>query len=313
VTNYLLGNDPSRWRTGIVSFAQVRYGEVYPGVDLVYYGSGRDLEYDFVVSPGADPSAIRMLIEGAERVRVDETGDLVLEVGGGEIRQRAPAIYQDGPAGRERVPGGYAVHGDTVTFVVGAYDPTRPLVVDPVIVYSRWYINNGEDYGYAVAVDADGCAYYTGYTLWFEPGASYEVFVAKLSPTGSALVYLTYLGGSGDDIGYGIALGTDRSAYVAGWTGSQDFPTASPLQANIGGDFDGFVLRLSPSGSALVYSTYLGGNAYDVGTGIAVGGDGSAVVSGYTQSPDFPTASPYQACLRGPADAFVAKLSPSGA
>jgi hypothetical protein len=222
-TNYLLGDDPSRWRTGIVSFATARYVGVVPGVDLVYYGAGRDVEYDFVVAPGADPAAIRLAVEGAERVRVDESGDLVLSVAGGELRLRAPAIYQEGPGGRERVAGGYEVRGDVVTFAVGAYDPARPLVLDPVIAYSRSLGSGSWDWAEGITVGADGSAYVTGMTssrrgfplrtpLQNRGGGFDDAFVTKLDPSGTGLVYSTYFGGAGSDQGYAIAVGTDGSA-----------------------------------------------------------------------------------------------------
>jgi hypothetical protein len=317
VTNYFLGNDPSRWRTGIVSYAAVRYGEVYPGVDLVYYGNGRELEYDFVVSPGADPSAIRMQVEGAERITVDEAGDLVLTIaGGGELRHQAPVIYQESPAGRERVSGGYAVRGDTVTFAVGAYDPTRPLVLDPVLAYTRVLAFGFDDYANAIAVGADGSVYVAGSTN--APG-SIDAFVAKLAASGGELVYVSYIGGDsenrdfGSEHGHGIAVGADGSAYVTGWTNSANFPTMAPLQAMFAGPNDAFVTKLSPSGASLVYSTYLGGSGGDGGSEIAVGADGSAYVAGGTSSANFPTMAPLQPMLAGLGDAFVTKLSPSGA
>jgi hypothetical protein len=324
VTNYFRGNDPARWRTEIVSYGAVRYGGVYAGVDMVYYGNGNELEYDFVVAPGADPSAIRMQIEGAERMTVDEAGDLVMEVAGGELRQRAPAIYQEGPAGRERVSGGYAVDGDVVSFSVGAYDPTRPLVLDPVIGYSRALDGGSLDAVEAIAVGTDGSAYVVGYTASTSfptaspiqashAGGFYDAFVTKLSPSGSALTYSTYLGGSGTDQGVGIAVGADGSAYVTGYTSSQNFPTAAPFQASHGGGFhDAFAAKLSPSGASLVYSTYLGGGNDDVGISVAVGADGSAYVTGWTSSQNFPTAAPFQANLHGTLDAFVTKLNPAG-
>jgi hypothetical protein len=324
VTNYFVGNDPSRWRTGIVSFAAVRYAEIYPGVDMVYYGNQHELEYDFVVAPGADPSAIRMQVEGADGMTVDASGDLVMEVGGGELRQRAPAIYQEGPAGRQRVAGGYAVRGDVVAFDVGAYDPTRPLVLDPLIAYSRILDGGFDDSVAEIAVGADGSAYITGYTnstnfptvAPFQAnnaGGIGDAFVTKLSPSGTSLVYSTYLGGGGYDFGYAIAVGADGSVYVAGSTESTNFPTAAPLQAMLAGGTDAFVTRLAPSGASLVYSTYLGGSVVDIGTGIAVGADGSAYVTGFTESTNFPTAAPLQAMLAGLHDAFVAKIAASGA
>jgi hypothetical protein len=310
VTNYFRGDDPSRWRTGVVSYGAVRYGEIYPGVDVVYYGNGGDLEYDFVVAPGADPSAIRMQIEGAERMWVDASGDLVLSVAGGELQQRAPAIYQEGPDGRERVSGGYVVRGDVVSFDVGAYDPSRALVVDPVIAYSNVLaLGNGGD-AFAIAVGADGSAYVVG--SGGNIGVDSDAYVAKLAPSGGALVYVTYIGGSGLEFGNGIAVDANGSAYITGWTDSTNFPRVSAFQSNNGGFADAFVTRLSPSGASLVFSTYLGGGRSDGGYGIDLGGDGSVYVTGYTNSTNFPRAAPFQALLAGDYDTFVARLAPSG-
>jgi hypothetical protein len=321
VTNYFLGSDPAKWRTGIVSYARVRYREVYEGIDLVYYGTPRDLEYDFVVAPGADPSAIRLRIDGADRVTLDERGDLVLSVGRGELRQRAPVIYQEGPAGREHVSGGYVVAGDRVSFAIGDYDASRPLVVDPVVAYSRDLSGSGHDWAEGIAIGPDGSAYVAGNTYStdfptvapFQPHNAFgeDTFVTKLDPSGE-IVYSTYLGGNSSDFIWALAVGADGSAYVTGSTQSANFPIVAQFQPIRSGGYDAFVTRLAPSGAALTYSTYLGGSLDDRGLGIAAGADGSAYVTGVTSSANFPTATPFQASRAGLDDVFVTKLSASG-
>ncbi|MBI4464852.1 MAG: SBBP repeat-containing protein [Acidobacteria bacterium] len=302
--NYFIGNDPEKWRTNVATYAKVLYEDVYPGIDVVYYGNQRQLEYDFVVAPGADPRAIRLAFLGtpgqvpsrdrkgavAEKeqiprlvalarddrswegrqgkavpLRLDGQGDLVLGAGGSELRLHQPVIYQEISGARHRINGNFVIQGThQVGFEVARYDASKPLVIDPVLDYS------------------------------------------------------TYLGGSGGDLGFGIAVDAAGNAYVAGITRSLNFPTANPYQAAHSGegDFfvvnDAFVTKLDSSGSSLVYSTYLGGDADDRGYDIAVDSAGNAYVTGGTDSTNFPTASPLQSTLAGSSDAFVTKLNPDG-
>jgi len=325
-SNYFLGNDPSQWRTNVPNYARVRYREVYPGIDLVYYGNGRQLEHDFLVAPGTDPSVIRFAVEGADKVEVDAQGDLVLSTNEGEVRLRRPVVYQEADGVRQEIAGGYTIHANPqsqdVGFQIANYDATRSLVIDPVLVYSTYLGGSGDDSGQGIAVDAAGNAYVTGTTggnfatanpLQASNGGGDDVFVAKLNAAGSALVYSTYLGGSGTDYGQGIAVDAAGNAYVTGYTASTNFPTANPLQAsNAGGVSDAFVAKLNAAGSALVYSTYLGGSSEDWGNGIAVDSAGNAYVTGRTLSTNFPTANPLQASNRGMDDVFVAKLNAAG-
>jgi len=321
--NYFLGNDPQKWRTGVPNFAKVKYAGIYPGIDLVFHGNQRQLEYDFVVAPGADPGAIQLLWKGARRLEVDSSGDLVLHVEGGRVVHHAPIVYQRVNGSRREISGSYVVRDRSqVGFRVAAYDRSRPLVIDPVLSYSTYLGGADRDYGYGIAVDGSGNAYVTGWTyspdfptvspLQAAKAGTRDVFVAKLNAAGSALTYSTYLGGSDSDDGYGIAVDGAGNAYVTGWTYSPDFPTASPLQAAHAGLRDAFVAKLNAAGSALTYSTYLGGSSDDYGRGIAVDGSGNAYVTGWTYSPDFPTASPLQAAKAGTRDAFVAKLNAAG-
>ena len=333
-TNYLIGRDPEQWRRGVVRFERVEYENVYPGVNLVYYGNQRQLEYDFIVSPGADPQRIRMAFEGVQARRIDDRGDLVLETRADPVRLQKPIVYQDIDGRRRQIAGGYLLEdtGD-VTFQVGSYDTTRPLVIDPVLVYSTFLGGTGPDFALDIAVDATGSAYVVGNTASTDFPVSNTVqqtcrplempsyapcddmFVTKLSPDGSAIEYSTYLGGTNGDVGTGIAIDGFGNAYVTGTTGSVDFPTVNAIQPDFRGNpafLKAFVAKLDSTGSELVYSTYLGGSGEERGNGIAVDGQGSAYVTGITSSSDFPTASPLQSTPRGGMDAFVAKLMPDG-
>jgi len=322
-SHYLIGSDRKRWRANVPQHARVEYREVYPGVGLTYYGNQGQLEYDFVVSPGADPGLIRLGIEGAGGMRLDADGSLRIGLKGGEVIQRAPVVYQEVGGVRKPVPGRFVLRGRTeVGFKVGRYDVNRPLVLDPVLLYSTYLGGSDEDQAIQVAVDTFGSAYVTGYTystdfptenaLQPTSGGVVDIFVAKLSASGSALVYSTYLGGHRFDLGAAIAVDSSGNAYITGSTSSDDFPTVNPLQPEKSGGSDAFVAKLNPAGSALIYSTYLGGNDMDDGFDIAVDAFGSAILTGQTLSTDFPTADPLQAANAGTFDAFVTKLNPAG-
>ena len=330
--NYLRGKDPSGWRTGISTYARVAYEDIYPGVDLVYYGNQRQLEYDFIVRPGTDPRVIALEAEGADRLEVDERGDLVLHVGNRQVRQQKPVVYQEVQGVRRELDGRYALQGSNrVTFQLGAYDPTLPLVIDPVLVYSTYLggafrNTDASDFAADVAVDAAGDAYVTGYTSSSDYSTTFgtydashngnaDVFVTKLDAAGSALIYSTFLGGSGDDFGQAIAVDAAGAAYVTGFTYSTDFPTPpGAFDSTHAGSADVFVTKLDAAGATLAYSTFLGGANDDIGRGIAVDAAGDAFVAGYTFSSDFPaTAGAYHTIFNGSADAFVTKLDSAGA
>jgi hypothetical protein len=338
--NYFIGNDPTKWRTNIPTYQKIKYQEIYPGVDLVYYGNHRQLEYDFIVAPGADPNIVTLDFEGADKPEIDTAGDLVLHTTSDEIRYRKPFVYQEGNGKRIEVAGTFKClhlpsassnHKSVIGFQVGSYDTSKPLIIDPVMVFSSYLGGSGPDGSVGIAVDSSGSTYVVGFTdsdnfpiknPFQQTRDDTDVFVAKLNPTGSALIYCTYLGGSGRDSGSSIAVDADGNAYVTGFTASTNFPTVNPLQSSHGGgdgfDVDALVLKLNPTGSALVYSTYLGGSSEENcvffvdGGSIAVDADGNAYVTGFTGSNDFPTVSPLQPSLRGHFDAFVAKLNPTG-
>ena len=324
--NYFIGNNPGKWHTNVPTYARVKYHGVYPGVDLVFYGNQQQLEHDFVVSPGADARRIAFRVEGSKEVSLDAEGNLVMAVEGGEVCFQRPLIYQESRGVRREIPGGYVLRGAReVAFKVGTYDPTRPLVIDPVLAYSTYLGGSSDNIGTAIAVDSSGHAYVTGYTISLDfpttKGAfqtkysedDYDAFVTKLNPWGSALLYSTYLGGNGSDTSQGIAVDAWGNAYVTGATSSSDFPTTErAFQTTKVGSFDTFVTKLNPWGSALVYSTFLGGS-YDTANAIAVDLWGSAYVTGETTSSNFPTTKgAIQTTYRGGYDAFVTKLNPRG-
>jgi Tol biopolymer transport system component len=337
-SNYFIGDDPARWRTGVSHYSRVKYASVYSGVDMVYYGNQRQLEYDFVVAPGADSSAIRLAFEGARGVEIDAGGDLVLRTPGGEVRQRKPFVYQEAGGERREIAGRYVMKGKgQIGFDIGAYDPTLPLVIDPVLVYSTYLGNDNDDYGMSIAVDAAGNAYVTGVggpafpttagaynTL---PNGQGDVFVAKLNAAGSALVYSTYIGGTGADHGYSIAVDGAGNAYVTGFTtgsnlsGSYSFPTtAGAFDTSYSGNTDAFVLKLNPTGSGLVYSTFLGGSGGgETGYAVAIDVAGNAYVGGTTTPPsgtttnNFPTVpGSFDTTFNGWTDGFVTKVNAAG-
>ncbi len=332
-SNYFIGDDPEQWRTNVPNYSKVQLAGVYPGVDLVYYGNQRELEYDFVVAPGAAPSAISLAFEGAQRLVIDDRGDLALETSAGEVRWRKPVVYQEVGDVRRMVDGRYVRKGkDAVGFEVASYDPRHVLVIDPILDYSTFFGGNAYDAANDIAVDSAGRAYVVGYTYStnvnlatpgsFQSsigGGTYDAFVAKFDPAQSApntLVYCTYLGGSGGESATSIAVDALGNAYVAGVTGSVSptpFPTINAYQSTYGGGFartDAFVSKLSAAGDALLYSTYLGGSADDIGFGIAVEPSnpptGYAYVTGAAYSTNFPTRNGLG--ISGPGG-FMAKLN----
>jgi Beta-propeller repeat len=393
-TNYFAGSHPGRWFTNLPNYNRVQYSQVYPGIDSVYYGDQRQLEYDFVVAPAADPSVIAISFKGINDLEIDSAGNLLLHTTLGDIRQSKPIAYQENNGLKHEVSINYVVSGSKgVTFQLGSYDTSKPLIIDPVLSYSTYLGGSGFDQGYAIAVDSFGNAYITGKTASIDfpttpgafqtnygggdafvakvnssgtalvystflngasgngiavdaagnayvtgeagplnfpttPGAfqttpmGYDTFVTKLNPAGSALVYSARFGGNFDDFGRGIALDNIGNAYITGWTGCRSsmctFPTVNAFQPNYGGGTnDAFVTKIDSSGAALIYSTYLGGGnvinaTEDWGEAIAVDSAGSAYVTGYTYSPDFPVTSGAFDTSRAGLDAFVTKFSTDG-
>lgn len=338
--NYFEGRDPSRWITDVPTYARARVRGAWPLIDVEYRAGLRDLEYDLVLKPGADLRRVRIRFEGATAMHLEANGDLVLATAAGDIRQHRPLALQDTQAGRKQIAAAFVLEGDrTVSFRVGAYDRRRPLRIDPVVTYStRFGSASGGEQVHGMAVDGDGNTYLTGQTadapqyalpdfpktslITGPAGASFQkVFVTKIARDGT-LVYSTLIGGQGIDRGWAIAVDAAGNAYVAGeTTGNNTFPvTLEAFQTTMPLGSGGFVLKLNPSGTRLVYSTYLGASYSVTCAGIAVDADGNAFVTGSTNAPDFPTTpGAFQRNLNGAAqpsyfygDAFVTKLDRSG-
>jgi uncharacterized protein (TIGR03437 family) len=326
--NYFIGRNPFHWRTDIPTFGGVRYRGLYKGIDLVFHAS----EYDFVVSPGSDPARIEMEVRGARRMRVLKSGELELELRNGTLLQPRPLAFQHG----KRVEVSFVRRSArSFGFRVGDYDSSRPLLIDPVLLYSTYLGGSGNENRIVglgsgsqlktagIAVDSQGNAYVTGYTdsidfttvNGFEPTStgSVDAFVAKISPAGNTLVYATYIGGPGDlDRGFDIAVDEGGAAFVVGRTQALRFPLRNAFQRELRGTEDGFIVKLHPSGSSLEWSTYLGGSGNDDCHSVAVL-NGDVYVAGETRSPDFPLQDSFNnAFLGGPTDVFVARFRPDG-
>ncbi len=325
VSNYLKG-DRSQWATHVPGYASVRFPSVYPGIDLVLHGERGAFEYDFEVRPGANASDIRIELEGPQPAVIDPNGEITMTTDAGVVRQAAPAAFQDVAAGRQQVPSRFVELGAGVfSFDVGAYDATRPLVIDPVLSFSTYLGGDGADSGYGVAVDKSGRFYVCGFTISSDffvfhpyqtlPQGGYDAFVTKFTHGPQPVFnYSTYLGGSLADVATSVAVDRDESAYITGGTFSTDFPTHNPLQIDPNDtDQDAFVAKLNSEGDDLVYSTYLGGGGGDYANDIAVDRSGNAFVGGVTASMDFPVSHALQGTTAwGPEDAFVAELNANG-
>ncbi len=339
--NYLVGADSAKWATDVPLFGQVTYKDLYPGIDLTYSGEKQRLKYEFAVEPGADYRRIKMVYAGADSLRVDGKGNLIIDTPWGELVDKKPYVYQE--SGGEKVPvdAKFVVSGKAVGFSIGWFDRSRPLLIDPGIEYSTFIGGSEYDYGLSIALDSDNNAYITGCTgstnYPTTPGVydpthngGWDVLVTKLNAAGSALVYSTFIGGTNLDRGTGIAVDQTGNAYITGFPESTNYPvtagafgpviTAAALRRS-GARMqtpgvlrqDAFVTKLNSTGTALVYSTYLGGTALDWAYDIAIDNSGNAYVAGGTQSKDFPTtAGAYDETFNGNFDAFITKLNASG-
>ncbi len=341
--NYFIGDDPKQWKTDVPTFAKVKYEQVYPGTDVVYYGNQQQLEYDFIVAPQADPSAIKLQFNGVNAMRLDEAGNLLLATEAGEVKQHKPIIYQEVAGERRTVQGGYRIAQNEASFEIGDYDRSLPLVIDPVIAYAT-LVGSANVIGEGgIGVDADGNAYLAGRAFLSSdvpttPGAirtsiggapSYAGYgyIAKFNSTGTKMLYGAMIGGSTpiasgrngstpalDTRFQAIAVDIDGNAFLTGTTISANFPTTpgavqgsyAPTPLSNGG---AFALKLNPTGSTLVYSTLLGNGSG--GRGIAIDAEGQAVVTGDVDG-DMPLKAALQASRRNATDAFVTKLNATG-
>ncbi len=326
--NYFQNDNPEDWITGISTSKAVYYENLYQGIDLKVYGTGQNIQYDWVVNPGGEPESIRFAFDGVDSALISDEGCLVIKTEFGEMVHQSPVTFQIIDGEKKYIESAFKTwKDDAFGFEVGEFDQSRPLYIDPLIlIFSTYLGGNDSDTGYGVAVDSSGNSYITGrtqssnfplqnYYMGYPGDGTDDVFVTKMSVDGTSLVYSTYIGATGEgssESGYDIAVDSSGCAYVVGETFSSNFPTVNPYMTNAGG-LDAFVCKLSQSGDSLVYSTYLGGSGGDSGRGIAVDSSGYAYVTGYINSNDYPTANPY---MTDPGDssydAFVTKLSQAG-
>lgn len=327
-TNYLLGNNENNWQKSVNNYKEVTYKELYPGIDLVFYGKEKNLEYDLVIAPKVDPGLVKLHFQELNNshqtsIEIDKQGDLLVNTKSGILRQHKPFIYQEIEGRQIAINGSYKKHNDnTIGFSLAEYNQDFPLVIDPEISFSTYLGGQLTDQASAIAVDREGNSYIVGTTssnnfplvkpLQASPGGGpLDIFIAKLSADGSSLVYTTYLGGSSIDQAFDIAVDSSNNIYVTGLTISSNFPTKSALQAQKGGGvFDAFVTKINASGSELVYSTYLGGNDDDQGFSLAVNQQGNVFITGSTASRNFPGVT--EGVLNGITDGFVTQLNRQG-
>ena len=321
-SHYFRGNDAGQWQRDVAHYGKVRYRDVYDGIDVVYYGKQQQLEYDFVVAPGADPAQVGLAFEGSQEMRLDDAGNLVLGTPQGDLLQHKPIAYQDIAGERRLVAAHYELRADQrVAIALGDYDSSQPLVIDPVLSYSSYLGGSADDFAAKLLVDGAGNTYLAGFTQSLDfprvGGAQTsnrgdaDAFVAKLDASGT-LVYSSYLGGGGADTASGLALDASGNVYVAGNTESTNFPLKGALQGALQGSKNAFVTKLNAAGNALVYSTYLGANE-DFATGVVVDSSGNAYVSGYTTGGFLFTGTPPTDTYGGGShDGVLIKLNASG-
>lgn len=340
--NYFLGHDPAKWRSGVPQFSRVRYENIYPGINLVFYGNQGRLEYDFQVAPGADPSQAEVEFQGAKNVELSD-GALVIQTADGSVRLDAPSVYQEVAGQKQEVEGRFVLRGhNRAGFAIGAYDRSRELIIDPILSFSTYFGGSGDEHATSVTVDGSFNIYLTGSTTspdlpaagFFQTslsGAGPNVYVAKITPPlgsiAAALDYVTYLGGTGSDTPVGIKVDGRGDPFVAGTTTSTNFPTTSTNayqavpEAGSVGKSHVFVTELKFDGTALLYSSYLSGNNTDVASGMTIDASGNLYVTGTTESSDvasttdqfpastLPQALPFQIAPRAPIQFFVTKVN----
>ncbi len=326
-SNFFYGNDSTRWCTGVPNYGEVYYEHIYDGIDLRYYTDNNGLKYDFIVHPGADPSQIRVKVDGADGIEVNEFGDLEIRTGIKNIVDRDLFVYQESNGQRRQVDSRFCVLNENKYGfdLIGEFDPQRTLIIDPTLEYSTYVGGDGYEYSFDIAVDDSENAFITGYTQSHDfpntTGAldiilngTNDIFVSKLNHNGSQLIFSTFIGGSLDDRGNAIEVNTLGEAFVTGRTDSTDFPvTKDALNSSNNGNRDIVCVKLYPNGSKLIYSTYIGGSGSDYAYDIAIDPYGDAYVTGNTQSLDFPTTkNAFDNSSSVNQDGFVLKLNNNG-
>lgn len=323
-SNYFIGSDRSKWRAGAPHYEKVAYENIYEGIDLVYYGKQRQMEYDFVLAPGSKAEKIRLAFTGADKIYLDKDENLVLDTPLGQVVHNKPFAYQEREGVKEEVAARFVINEkDEVGFMVGAYDETRPLVIDPVLIYSTYLGGFDTDEAQDVAVDSSGNVYITGHTksINFPVNGSYDntmngledLFITKLDASGSAIVYSTFLGGSGTDYSEAIAVGVGGNAYIYGYTYSDNYPTTTgAFDQSFNGEADLFLTRVNSEGTGLVYSTYIGGSSSEYFGDLMVA-NGTAYITGTTYSLNFPcTTGAYDTTPDANGDGFVVRVANDG-
>jgi hypothetical protein len=322
--NYFIGNNPKKWYTSIPTYAQVTVRTVYPGISLSLYSHAGQLEYDWLVAPHADVARIHLGVTGPGKLQIDHAGAVQLKGGVGSLIEGKPVVYQRVGGEARSIAAHYRVQQHAVQFQLGQYNHSLPLTIDPSLVYSTYLGGSTSENGRGTTVNAAGNQYVTGYTTSadFPTHTPYQgtylggglpmAFVTEFNPSGSALIFSTYFGGSSITESQGIALDRYGDIYITGNTSSPNMPTANALQSTFEGNYDAFITKLNPSGSALLFSTYLGGTDADIAYAVAVDRYGYAYIAGTTSSIDFPMANPLYSALASSDDAFVAKIFPDG-
>jgi len=322
--NYFIGDDPSKWSLNVPCYEAIVIEDVYPGISLRYYSNRLSMEYDFLISPGADPSEIQLRYDGAQALSINAEGDLVVTTDWGDMIERHPVVSQKVGNIVRQIPASFELRSDN-SFgfkLEGEYYRELPLIIDPVLSFCTFQGGGSGDAGYGTTLDASGNIYITGATASTDfpdtnayqgsmAGGNWDAFVAKYSSDYQSVLYSSYLGGSASDYAYGIAVDDLGSPYLVGRTNSLDFPTVNPIMAADSAT-DAFVVKLSADGSAMTYGTYLGGSGADYGWDIALDAGNNAYVTGYTLSEDFPTVMPIQAASAGGFDVFISKINSAG-
>jgi Calx-beta domain/Bacterial Ig-like domain (group 3)/MBG domain/Beta-propeller repeat len=317
-TNYFVGKEPDEWVVNVSNYARVTYSDVYPGIDVIYYGNQRQLEHDFIIAPGSDPQDIAIRFLGAEGIRLDANGDLIIHTALGDVKQKRPVIYQESEDGRRDVAGNYVIkNGLDIGFRVGDYDRDLTLVIDPVLTYSTYLGGSASDLGGGIAVDSDGQVVVAGfagssdfplYNGYQSVNVNGEAFITKLNSAGTAILYSTFFGGGSEERVTGLAVDNVGNSYISGFTYSDDLPTVNAFSPSKAGQVDVFIAKLNDTGSSLLYSSYLGGSVGDFGRGVAADNAGNVYVTGITDSTNFPTKNALKSFLGGSRDGFVAKV-----